>query len=372
MILCFRSNYALEKFYSIILIMTYYNSNSRYFNCFIILLFLLFQSGISTLCSQAASQTDSWQEQKSYEGTTLSGTLVKNTFPEHDWWKQFNDDILNGYVSTALINNLTLRAAASRIDEARALVGEAKAARLPSFAIENDFERLRTSDNISTSQTADTGTKVPSNNSINLYNFPLSVNYELDLFGKNKLKVQSAKKTEEEAIQEQRVITLTVTSEILGAYFNFIQTDASIKTTNALINNLNETLKLKQQLYKGGVISYDDILTTEQDLSHNKENLTEYEGQRSVFAHQLCILTGAKPLQENQIKSSTIDQLNFPKDIPVGIPSQLLTHRPDVVEAELALEKANIDVKEARREFFPSINLAGDFGFSAIKLASIL
>ena len=319
-------------------------------------------NNFSPAFSEPKAKTDvkpeAWQEQ---HGTkTFSGVLEKNIFPGQDWWKQFNDAKLNGYVSDAFSNNFSLKTAIDRINESKEIVAEVKSIQRPYISLGAGSQHLR-----SISQS--TGAL----NTLNLYDMPLQASFELDLFGKNKLKVESVQKIEEEQIKENEISRLTISSEVTAAYFNLIESDALIKTSQDLIDDLNQSLKLRQMLYEGGVIAYDDVFLTEKNLSQAKESLTEFLNQRDTFAHQLCVLRGIKPQSEKYISRASIDELNIPPNIPVGIPSALITHRPDVVEAELALEKLHIDVNEARKEFLPSINLTGAFGFASDKLSNL-
>jgi multidrug efflux system outer membrane protein len=231
----------------------------------------------------------------------------------------------------------------------------------PTFSLTPGYERYRSSANIPP--------LLPEKYS--LFSFPLQANYELDLFGKNHLKVASAKKMEQEVEQDRRVVELAITSAVAGAYVNLIQTDALIQTTQALVDNLSEIIQLDQQLFQVGVIPYDNVYLAQEDYALYHQNLSLYKGQQAVFAHQLSVLTGITPQTEQTMKRVTLDKLDFPQVLPIGVPSELLTRRPDIIEAELALEKAHIDVKEARREFFPTIDLTGQFGFQTTSLASI-
>ena len=306
---------------------------------------------------------DAWQEQQNPENK-LVDIGMNSLFPPLDWWKQFNDVHLNNYISLALANNLSIKVASANILASQAVVGQYKSYLRPTVNLQPEFQRVKTSDTVPV-QEQNGSIVIPKGQTSNLYSFPLVASYELDLFGKNRLKVQSSQKIEQATVQNKRVVELAISSQVAGAYLNLVQTDALIKTTEELINVTSQSVQLYRQLYTGGVIPYDTVLLTEQNLAQYRQNLAEYKNQRSVFAHQLSILMAVKPQIQEHMQRQTIDDLNFPHDIPVGIPSQLLTHRPDVIEAELNMQSANINVKEARREFFPSLVLSGDMGFSS-------
>lgn len=288
---------------------------------------------------------------------------ITTAFPDADWWKQFNDPNLNNYISLALSNNFSLKAAIARIAEAKAVVNEVKSIERPNIFLNGSFQRQRTSG--SQPITSVQG------KTYNLYTLPLQATYQLDIFGQNRLQIDSAKKLEQEAEVSSKIIELEISSEVAGAYFNLMQTDALIKTTQALIENRANSVKLRRQLFVGGVIPYDTVLLTEQQLAAYSENLAQYKSSRSIFAHQLNVLMGLKPINEDQIKRSTIDQSSIPLNVDVGIPSEIVIHRPDVEIAEIALQKANIDVKQARRQFFPTFNLNSYIGYQSQVLAEL-
>jgi NodT family efflux transporter outer membrane factor (OMF) lipoprotein len=332
-------------------------------------LFLGFLLLSSTIVSQAATSPDNWQGIQDSGNRVIPQTIDSSDFPAQNWWVQLHDDALNQYIQQALGSNPTLKAAISRIDESKALVGEAKSVLLPSLSVQADAERMRTSANISTTTASGSGnSNVAPRRSLDIFTFPLQASYELDLFGKNRLKVQSAKKFQEEMTEDRRVVELSVTSAVAAAYVNLLQADALIQTTQDIIDHLNQSIALRQQLYKGGVIPYDTVLVSEETLAQNSQSLAQYKSQQAVFAHQLSILTNLPPQSPNHLERTSLEHLSLPETLFTGLPSKLLTRRPDVVEAELGLEKANIDVKEARREFFPTLDLTNLIGFSAGKL----
>jgi len=323
----------------------------------------------SMFVSMAETSPNNWQGVQDSDNPVLSAKVTSSDFPAQDWWTQLHDEALNHYMKQALEGNPTLKAAIARIDESKALVGESKSLLLPSLSTQPSVERLRTSDNIKTTTASATGaSNVAPRRALDIFTFPLQASYELDLFGKNRLKVQSAKKYQEEVMQDRRVVELSITSAVAAAYINLLQADAMIQTTQDIIDHLNQSIALRQRLFTGGVIPYDTVLVYQENLAQNEQALVQYKSQQALFAHQLSILTNVPPQSARQMERASLEHVSLPETIFTGLPSKLLTRRPDVVEAELGLEKANIDVKEARREFYPTLDLTTLIGFSAGQL----
>ena len=280
----------------------------------------------------------------------------EKVFSLNPFWESYNDELLNGYISDALENNLDIKIAKTRIKESEAILGTVNAERLPQLSINPSIYPYKTISRW-------TGLYA----SHNMLYFPLLLDWELDIFGKLSDKVKSSKYEVKIAEQDLNIAKLSLAAEITASYFNIIHTDALINNYKELISNLNETIKLKRQLYDGGLISYDNLYTTEYELVNKQNEYNSLLKKREILLHQFSVLRGISPENNTNIERSIITTLKLPFDINTPIQSDLIYNRPDVMQAELGLKKAAIDVKVAKKMFLPSVNLNEMIGYEALR-----
>ena len=264
-------------------------------------------------------------------------------FVLNPFWESYNDELLNGYIQEALENNFDIKIAKSRVKQSEAILGTVNAQRLPQLSVNPSVYPFKTISRW-------TG-KYGSGN--HLY-FPLLLNWELDIFGKLSDKVKSSKYSTKISNEDLNVVKLSVASEIMASYFNIILTDALIKNYSELIQNAEETIKLKRQLYDGGIISYDSLYTVEYEKVTYQKELNNLLKQKEVLLHQFAVLRGISPQGNKEIETS-----------------DLIFQRPDVLKAEFGIKKAALDVRVAKKMFLPTVNLNEMVGFESVEARGI-
>lgn len=272
----------------------------------------------------------------------------------------FKGEILSRYVQKALSNNFSIKIVEDRILQYNELSKKVNAQRLPWLSISPAFSTQR---NLQTSSNNYTKNE--------LYNLPLNLNWELDIFGKNKQKFKSSKLDIEVKKLELYATKLSVTKNLEVSYYNLILTDFLIQNSQKIITNLKETIRLKEQLYNGGIISYDDIYLTKLEYSKELEQLNQYKIQNEVFNHQIQCLLGNMGNSSDNIEREKIENVQIPKKLNLSLPEILMTNRPDVLIAKTELDKAHIDVKVAQKEFYPTIYLNELIGLSTINFSNL-
>ena len=163
------------------------------------------------------------------------------------------------------------------------------------------------------------------------------------------------------------IAKLSLSSEVAASYFNIIADDKLITNQEEIVANLEETIKLKRQLYDGGLIPYDNLYTSEYELVTQRNQLNTLLRQREILLHQFAVLRGVSPDGDNNIQRNNPDTITFPFGVNANIPSDYLFNRPDVMQAEYGIKKVAYDVKAAKKAFLPSINLNEVVGFESIK-----
>ncbi|MCE3233890.1 MAG: hypothetical protein K0Q50_70 [Vampirovibrio sp.] len=304
-----------------------------------------------------------WAEQ-SESASTGTPLRLQAEFPDQQWWNLFNDAYLPSYINGAIQNNPSLNIAAERVIQARALVRQNVALELPSVDVNPSYYHIGLPQ-----QGAGVGVNLP--RSLNFYSLPLQASYELDLWGRNLDQIRSSKRQMEATEFQSKTVLTGIISEVASAYVNLLRADALIRTQQENLALLNRIEELKRSQNQAGLTSYDEVIRAERDTTEAESQLAKYQQQQAVFAHQLSVLTGTSPSPQAQLQRGSLEELALPVETQVGIPSELLARRPDLLAQEKLLESAHLDVSVARKAFLPKINLGAFFVMGALDIHNL-
>ena len=283
-----------------------------------------------------------------------------------EWWDSYNDPKLSGYISKAVSANYDIKIAGLKILEYEALSRTIFANQLPSLNFGSTFQNKKTSGTMSAGSMG-----IPSS-AQNVFLSPLTANYELDLWQKNKLNTLSSKKETQMMIYDEKTAFISIISAVATSYFNLSMTDKLIDIQKNIIVQKEDKLSLFNAKYTQGLISYEEINQIQESIQENKAELAELQKQQNIFSNQLSVLTGEGVNNVETSERELLDNIIFPTNIPLSIPSNVVLKRPDILKAETQLQKAKLDVDIARKDFLPTINITGQFGFYANSMAKSL
>lgn len=305
----------------------------------------------------------------------IDNVELTKKFPEKNWWKTFNDPTLDRNIEIALSNNHDIKKAVATVKQSKALVREFLGYELPQLTVNPSYIRQKNSKNLTTPKISEfegAGPKLFSpGSSVNIFTVPLNAAYEADIWLKNRGRTKAQKKLYEAAKQTSYFTVVLVTSEVTSAYFNLVKADKLIDLQDEIYKLQNEKLKLIESQYKSGLISYEKVLLSKNEVKKSKNTLSEYQLLQTLFSNQLAVLMGIGTSQVENIERSNIDNIHLPEKLESGVPAKLVSHRPDIMEAEAYLLKAKIDVSLAKKAFLPDLSLSGSFGYASTKLSQI-
>ena len=292
----------------------------------------------------------------------LQITTSKQTIADLGWEKFFRDPRLRALIALGLDNNRDLRIAVSRIEQARAQYGVQVGQQFPSLAL----------------SISDTTTSLPpamltpgidpvSSNFLGGANL---VSFQLDLFGQLRSLSEAAFQSYLATAEAERNVRITLISDIAQAYFNERMTDLTLEL-------VDKTLKSRQEAYAIVLKRMDAGIATDLDLNQARSllnaaaaNLAQYARLKSR-AHNALVLLVGRPLTMELPEAAPFNRESVLVDIPVGLPSNLLTRRPDIRQAERNLMSANANIGAARAAFFPDISLTGLLGTNSLTLSGL-
>ena len=275
--------------------------------------------------------------------------------PKGEWWKRFDDPVLNELQEKALAGNPTLAAAYQRVAQARATLTATGAARSPQVAAVARAQRFRITENRPLTNNASPNFSTTQNDFL----VGLAAAYELDLAGRVSSLVSGAQASYEQSAADLENVRLLLTADLAAAYFNLRQTDIELDVLAKAIDLQRRSLAYARTRHDLGAGSGLDVAQQQALIDNTLTQVDPLRRQRAQFQHALATLTGT-PAPLFSIEADARDMT--PPAVPIGVPSDILERRPDVAGAERAMAAANAQVGVANAAFYPSIVIGATLG----------
>ncbi len=279
--------------------------------------------------------------------------------PKGKWWEVFGDSVLNNLEEEALSTNQNLNAAAARFEQARAQANVAQSGLFPNIGVGAAGSRENDSQNRPNSNT---GKAFDTSYTYNNFAVPFNVNWEVDLWGRVRRQVESARANVQASADELESVRLEITSEVAADYFTLRSLDADKQSLDSTIQVYSKALQLVRNRRAGGLASDLDVAQAETVLRTAEAQVPDNELQRQKFQDALAVLIG-RNASLFHLAEAPLDTL--PPVIPPGLPSELLERRPDVAAAERRMAAANANIGVATAAFFPTISLSAMAGWQS-------
>lgn len=286
---------------------------------------------------------------------TAAETSNHQAWPDKDWWQRFGSQELTRLVDEGQSSNLELAGALARVRQAEAEARIAGVSLLPTANFYGDANRAMPIGSGSASTSAGS---------------TLQVSYEVDFWGKNKASVASAEASLEANRFDRQTVALTVTSGIVSTYLQVLSLHDRLGVAREHVANAEHVLALVEAQKSAGAASPLDLARQRSAVAQQQAQIPGLMQQEREAQSALAILLGKTP-QTFSIGQQGLDTVSLPEVSP-GLPSELLSRRPDIRRAEASLAAANADVAVARARLFPSISLTGAMGTQSSALLSLL
>jgi multidrug efflux system outer membrane protein len=273
------------------------------------------------------------------------------------WWELYEDPLLDTLIYLALEHNRDVQTAMSRIDQAYAVLGVSRADLFPQFGYE---------------LSATYGKPDPSGagtDAAPLFVITPSVYWELDFWGKVRRANQAAQGEIYASEAALRQIQVSLISAVADGYFQLLDFDRRLEISRRTWETRKESLWIIEQRFEKGVVPEIDLNQAQQQEAVAAVAVPLYERMVAHTENYLNILIGQHP---RQLARGDLNQEFDPPEVPVGIPSELLERRPDLVQAEQLFyaETSRIGVAQAMR--FPSFSITGLLGVASSDLSSLI
>lgn len=295
---------------------------------------------------------------------------VVGQYKPAQWWKNFEDPVLDGLVKSALERNLDIAEAAGRLEQASAQARIARAGLLP--AVNASANGSFSSTPIDGLAFGDFGGGLIDRIENENYTASLGASYELDLFGRVRNDYRAAGQDALATAYDLQTVQLSASAETISAYFDLIDTMRQIELLRLSGEVLQDRAERSEDRFQRGLIESFELYTVQQDLRATQASLPQLNSALIAIKSRLALLLGMYPGQLDEQLSDTLQPRLVFEPIPQGLPIDLLSQRPDVAAGWARLEAARFRIGARRAERFPSISLSGTIGTQGGDVAGAL
>ncbi len=279
--------------------------------------------------------------------STQQGVVEDQPLPAN-WWRLYQDPVLDGLVQQALTENKDLKVAASNLAYAEALVEEAKSGRYPT----TDLSGGATYGKSASEAAARTGAHWT-------YSAGFTAAYQVDLFGRIRRTIEAARANAEASRSAEDAVRVTVAAETASAYASVCGLGRQLAVARRSVDLVQQTYDITARQRDAGALSDFDVAREGVLLAQAKAVVGPLEGQRRAALFTLAALIGKTPAEAPAAAQTCVTPPTLAQALPVGDGAALLKRRPDIREAERTLASQTARIGVATSEYFPSVSLGG-------------
>jgi NodT family efflux transporter outer membrane factor (OMF) lipoprotein len=286
------------------------------------------------------------------ESADWQPTEPQDVLSQAPWWTIFQDDTLNALEAKLDISNENVKAAVAAVDQARALVSQARAAYYPTVGL--SAGRARGSDYPLPTVTTDSA--------------GATLSWLIDLWGQTRRTVESDDASAQASVAALAFTRLTAQADLATDYYELRAQDALQKLLDDTVAAQQRSLQITQSRYKFGVAARADVASAQAQLLASQAQQINAGVQRGVLEHAIAVLLGEQPA------SFALDRAPMRTDVPTvpaGLPSTLLERRPDIAQAERKVAAANAQIGVAVSAYFPTLTLSGSDEYTGTRLSKL-
>jgi len=294
------------------------------------------------------SITTQWKNQQETEILT----------PRYEnWWDVFEDCVLADLIKRAIENNQDLIAASERVEQARDIANISRSKLFPWLTLPLGYSNQEVLTQLY-------GPGLPSSQFVTRehqleYSLPLTMSYEVDLWGKIRSSYKSADLGAKARQDAYDAALLVITTELANAYFQTRILDAVTSTYESILQTRRKTQEIYSSRYEGKLADYGQVAFSDQELDQTESLYSEVKQQRAVFENMIAVLLGSTP---SEFHLNPMPLIELPPQIPEGVPASALARRPDIAEQQLLMQSIHALLGVAYAEYFPALDLEGGLG----------
>ena len=292
-----------------------------------------------------------------YRDTALVNTAVANdtaSFGNVPWREVFTDPQLQAYIEQALANNADLRTAMLNVESAQAALLSARLAYLPQLSLSPQGTLTNWNKGEMTTKT---------------YNIPVSASWQIDLFGQILNPKRAAQVSLKQAQYSQQAVQTQLIANVANIYYTLLMLDRQLEITESTAEVLKDYVETMQAMYDYGNVNSAAIEQSRSTYAQVVASLSDLRQSLTETENAFCLILNEPA---HAIERGVLENQVLPSEFSVGVPIQLLSNRPDVKAAEMALAACYDNTNSARAAFYPQITLSGTAGWTNSSGAGIV
>jgi multidrug efflux system outer membrane protein len=275
------------------------------------------------------------------------------------WWKQFNDPVLDGLIAKSLANNKDIMIATANVEQAAAVLEATRSPFFPQFGYSGGGAKQRASEPLG---------KLLRENPYTSYEAAASASWEIDLWGRIRRLSEASQANLLATEETRRGVVLSLVASVANTYIQLLGLDEQLAISKSSLATYAESVQLFEKQFKYGQVSQMNVEQARTQYETAATAIPQIEQQIIQTENALSILLGRYP--DHIPRGKALGEIMFP-DIPSGIPSDILINRPDIRQAEQNLIAANAQIGAAKALYFPTISLTGDYGYASADLSDL-
>ncbi|GGW53253.1 multidrug transporter [Winogradskyella epiphytica] len=281
------------------------------------------------------------------------------TLADVSWKTLFTDPVLTQYIEKGLENNIDIRVALQQIIASEAYFKQGKAGYYPTLGANASYMHQEPSEN---------GQFGALGSSLDQYELSGALSWEADVWGKIRSNKRAFQARYLQTVAAHKAVKTRLIANIASVYYQLLSVDEQIKITEQTIITRENGLETSRALKEAGNVTEVGVKQTEAQLYTAQAILVDLKQQSHILENTLAILLGEMP---QEMERSTLAEQEITTDLTLGVPSQLLSNRPDVVAAEFNLRNAFELTNVARSNFYPSLTLSANAGLQSLDIDNL-
>ena len=280
---------------------------------------------------------------------------------DDQWWKAFNDPVLDSLISVASGENYSVLAAIDRMEQARASLRKERSYFFPSITLNGGWLRQQSSGNT---------TELPQSIT-HYYDASLNASWELDIFGSIRQRVKAQRETFQASREEYISVQISLCAQVASAYINLRELQQELQVVMHNCRTQEEVLNITEVRYNTGLVSKLDVAQAKSVYFSTKASVPQLESGISQYINSLAILLGTYPQEIRPILERIGKLPDYMEPVGVGLPADLLLRRPDVRQAERLVNAQAALLGASKSDWLPQVFLKGSVGYAARDLKDL-
>ncbi|WP_368131399.1 efflux transporter outer membrane subunit, partial [Bacteroides fragilis] len=288
--------------------------------------------------------------------------IFQQVLPVDDqWWKAFQDPVLDSLISVAVKQNYSVLTAIDRINMAKANLRMERGNFFPTIGLNAGWTRQQSSGNTS---------DLPQSTQ-HYYDASLNMSWELDLFGSIRNRVKAQKENFAASKEEYTGTMISLCAQVASAYINLRELQQELAVVQKNCASQEAVLKITEVRYNTGLVSKLDVAQAKSVFFSTKASIPQIESGINQYITTLAILLGTYPQEVRPALTAPGTLPDYMEPIGVGLPADLLLRRPDIRSAERSVNAQAALVGASKSDWLPQVFLKGSVGYAAKDLKDL-